>query len=292
MKKFLVLELDNEYGMLRNTKACDYFNYFKYKDNNKIQKVLKKSILPIAYIFWGDWKKKIKDYQYCILFDRGFNKLVTKYIRIKNPKCKIILWLWNPISERHQNFLKDINIDEIWTYDLNDSKKYGINYNTQFYNKDFVKSIKKDEKDKIYDVMFIGNNKGRSAIINEYRKEFDLMNLNTYIKVIDNYNENIKYTEYLEFIKKTKTLLEIVNNDVSGLTLRSLESLFFRKKLITNNIHIREYDFYNPNNIFILGEDNIKELPIFLKKNYIDNTPQIIEYYDFEEWLNRFQIGD
>ena len=84
MKKILVLELDNEYGMLRNTNNCDYYNYFKYSNNNKIQKILKKTNVIIASLFFGMWKNKIQEYYMCVLFDRGFNKLVTKYIKKRN----------------------------------------------------------------------------------------------------------------------------------------------------------------------------------------------------------------
>ena len=42
MSKILVLELDNEYGMLRNADNIDYYNYFKYSNKNIIQKIIKK----------------------------------------------------------------------------------------------------------------------------------------------------------------------------------------------------------------------------------------------------------
>lgn len=286
MSKILVLELDNEYGMMRNTTECDYYNYFKYNNNNKIQKILKKTCLFFAKLFFGDWKKKIETYEICILFDRGFNKLISKYIKEKNPTCKVILWLWNPISSKHEKFLNDKNVDEVWTYDTMDSKKYGIYWNTQFYNKEFVKEY--DSKHIKYDIMFIGNNKGRDKIIREYEKDFDSINLNTLIKIINNYKENIKYTEYLKYLSESKAVLEIVKENVSGLTLRTLESIFFRKKLITNNKFVKKYDFYNKNNIFILEEDEISDLKKFINSEYIDLDEKNINYYDFEEWVKRF----
>lgn len=288
MSKVLVLELDNEYGMMRNTNECDYHNYFKYNNNNKIQKVLKKTCLFLAQRFFGEWKRKIKSYDICILFDRGFNKLVSKYIKKQNPRCKVILWLWNPITLKHEKFLKDKNVDEIWTYDENDAKKYNIYWNTQFYNKEFVKEY--NSKNIKYDVMFIGNNKGRDKIIKEYEEKFDNIKLNTLIRIINNYGENIKYTEYLKYLGESKAVLEIVKDNVSGLTLRALESIFFRKKLITNNKFVKKYKFYNKNNVFILEEDEICNFKKFINSEYTDLNEENINYYDFEEWVKRFYM--
>lgn len=287
MKKILVLELDNEYKMLRNTTNSDVYNYYKYSNNNIIQKVIKKLELSLTSIFFGNWKKKIELYDVFILFDRGFNKTVTRYIRKKNKNAKIILWLWNPVSSRQKYFMTDKNIDEIWTYDKNDSITYNINFNTQFYNKEFLVKTKKTNNYK-YDIMFIGNDKGRKEIIEKYTTIFLNYNLKTYIKIIERLSDNIKYDNYLNYLSETKVVFEIVKEDVSGLTLRALEALFFEKKLITNNRFIENYDFYNPNNIFILGKDDINSLEEFINSDYLEIDKKIVDYYEYQQWLNRF----
>ena len=66
-----------------------------------------------------------------------------------------------------------------------------------------------------------------------------------------------------------------------------MESLSFRKKLITNNPHIKEYNFYRSNNIFILGEDNPEYLKDFLEKEYEDIPFGIIAEYDVNAWINK-----
>lgn len=74
----------------------------------------------------------------------------------------------------------------------------------------------------------------------------------------------------------------------NGFTLRVLESLFFEKKLITNNINIINCEFYNKNNIFIINKDNLDDLNDFLKSEYKKIDKKIINYFDYESWLNRF----
>ena len=61
-----------------------------------------------------------------------------------------------------------------------------------------------------------------------------------------------------------------------------------KKKLITNNINIINCEFYNKNNIFIINKDNLDDLNDFLKSEYKKIDKKIINYFDYESWLNRF----
>ena len=95
------------------------------------------------------------------------------------------------------------------------------------------------------------------------------------------------YYEIIKLVGESKAILDLNNGNQVGLTLRPLEALFFKKKLITNNINIINYDFYSPDNIFILGVDDISNLTIFLNKKYKEIDKKIIEKYDFSNWLKR-----
>ena len=286
MSKILVLELDNEYGMLRNADNIDYYNYFKYSNKNIVQKIIKKLELNISSIFFNEWKNKIEEYDTVIMFDRVFNKVVTRYIKHKNPYAKIILWLWNPVSDRQKYFMTDNNVDEIWTYDKNDAQKYNIKYNTQFYNKMFL--LNRNTTQVSNDIMFIGANKGRKETIEKWNNEFKKHNLVTDIKIVEKNEQGISYQEYLKRLEKTKCIFEIVNDGVEGLTLRALESIFFEKKIITNNKEIIKYNFYNPNNIFILEYDDIDKIEKFINSNYVKIEKETVEFYEYEKWVSRF----
>ena len=62
-------------------------------------------------------------------------------------------------------------------------------------------------------------------------------------------------------------------------TITNYKSLF-----CSNN---NTYIFYNKNNIFILGEDKISRLNEFLYSDYSKIPNKIIDYYCFENWLQR-----
>jgi hypothetical protein len=43
------------------------------------------------------------------------------------------------------------------------------------------------------------------------------------------------------------------------------EALKYEKKIITDNPHVKNYDFYRKENIFIIGEDSENELKNFIE---------------------------
>lgn len=79
----------------------------------------------------------------------------------------------------------------------------------------------------------------------------------------------------------------IVKMGQEGYTLRTIESLFLSKKLITNNKNIIKEDFYNPNNIFIL-DNNYNNIKKFLERPYKSISNEIKEKYLTRSWVSRF----
>ena len=69
------------------------------------------------------------------------------------------------------------------------------------------------------------------------------------------------------------------------MSFRIFEALALQKKIITSNLSIKQYDFYNPKSIFVLDTDNIN-IPIeFIESPFysIDNT--IYEKYTIKNWV-------
>ena len=113
--------------------------------------------------------------------------------------------------------------------------------------------------------------------------------IKTNFKIIEDKKDYIKYDEYIKNIQTSKCILDYnTNNKIAPLTLRPLEALFLNKKLITNNLDIINYDFYNPRNIFILGKDDINDIKKFIDTPYQIVDEKIVNYYDFNSWLQRF----
>ena len=207
-------------------------------------------------------------------------------------ECKLYQWFWNPLIKEYGrkvnsnlSFLKRLGY-MIYTFDPSDAEKYDINYHNQFGRRDVNLLHKKYENQ--YDFYFLGKSKGRQFIISKLQTYINNNNYRGLFVIVQTSKDVILYKDNIENILKSSCIIDIVQIGQTGLTLRPIESLFYRKKLLTNNVEIKKYDFYNKNNIFILGEDDINTIPVFLKSQYIDIPHSIVSKYMIEEWVKIF----
>jgi len=269
-----------------------YNNVYPFFNNkqNFLFKLFNKMNSSFVKFFFGDWKKEIRLNDTVILFDNGYSNIIPKYIKGKNKNIKVVFWFWNSIKEYKDNnqnkiiddILNNKYIDEIWTYNRFEAKEYNLKYNPQFYQKCFEL-----ENEPVDDVLFLGREKGRNDNLMNLNNIFNENKIKSNIIIVKNEKDKISYDDYLRLLSKSKCVLDYSFTIPCGLSLRPLEALFYEKKLITNNPDIKNYDFYNPNNIFILGEDKIENLKSFLDKPYEKVNQDIIDYYSFESWLDR-----
>lgn len=270
---------------------------FYYTSSSALRKVFTHYALPLESLWYGTWKKKLNTYDCVIVFDSLHSANLLKFIRKKYGK-RLILWHWNPIKKD-----KDIaiwrqtkEICEHWTFNPKDAKKYGMKLNSQFYFYQNRENSIKDES-----VFFVGADKGRYEKLMEISNDLknadvtlDFHVINTDGKDDRKYVEKtyMEYDEVISHIQKSKAVVEIVQNGQNGLTVRALEAMFFETKLITNNREIRNYSFYNDNNIFIVGEDNNDNLNLFLHTPFQLIEKKDIYSYDANGWLNTFMRKD
>ena len=91
----------------------------------------------------------------------------------------------------------------------------------------------------------------------------------------------------VEHIKKSKIIVDIHKYGIQdGLTFRAFEAIGYRKKLITTNKDIKNYDFYNSNNIHVI--DDVKNISIplsFFETNYEEIPIELVEKYIVKNWV-------
>ena len=235
---------------------------------------------------FGSWAKYIKDYEMVIIGENHYNFDVSKYIKRRNPNCKIIVFFWNKIVfDSYLDILNDPNVDEFYTYDEDEAKKYHFKLTSTFYTKGLQLPDNKPE----YDVLFLGRAKDREKDILEIENKIKKQKVKTNFKIIKDEKDYIDYYDYLELLSKSKAVLDYNAYEQNSLSLRVMESLFYKKKLITSNKTIKKQKFYNKNNIFIIGIDKWEKLNDFINSDYEEIDQEIIDYYDFEEWIKRFK---
>lgn len=258
-----------------------------------IRKLWFKYKLPFSSIWFNRKMKYLHSCNTVIIFDTLIEVDFLYWFQKHNRDKRLVFWYHNPVNKS----LKRSNIPsvyEVYTYSTKDSERYQLKNNTQFYLKDF----KLSNFDIIYDVLFIGRDKKRLDMLLQLKKDLDNKNLRTNFHITAdkrslkstkyNYKNPIPYEDVLNEISKSIAILDILSEPSDGLTLRVMESLFHRKKLITNSTTIKEYDFYHPDNIFVLGEDDFENINVFLSTPYKIISASVVERYEFANWAKRF----
>lgn len=233
-----------------------------------------------------------------ICFDTHTNPSYLSWICRKYRDKRVILWFWNPLGSSAQLDLMPRKA-EIWSYSREDCRKYGLQFNTAFYFDDLAReaasspSIQND----IPHVFFAGREKGRESFLSSFRQTVLDKGAAAEIHIMKNKGglldhspgreKCMTYAEMINCIRKADILLDYSSDPDAGLSLRPMEALFWNKKLITNNRSIRNYDFYYPDNIYLLGEDS-RDLGDFIHSPGRLVPDHIKNQYLLSSWLKRF----
>lgn len=189
--------------------------------------------------------------------------------------------------------------DKIYSYDKQDVKKYNLEFIPNFiYEEDvhkkynllpkafnissldqrtsILEKVAKNLEEKNFPYEFL--------VVNRRRLNFYVPKIKTKIKYL---NHMIPREEALGKMKDSTIMIDIQRPEQVGLTFRIFESLGYRKKLITTNKDIVNYDFYNSNNILVLDPENIKIPESFLESEYQEVPEEIFNKYQIKNWVKK-----
>ena len=275
--------------------------------NNIGLRILRRIIIPIPGLdsfFFGDWNKNLNEYTKIIINDAMFNNNILKYISKKNAVASKYVYYTNAVRNSR---IKPNNIPKDWrvyTFDISDSNEFDIEYSHEYYT-EHQENIKYDLK---YDVCYVGADKTNVRLknlldIKEVLRKNKVQNFFHIFRVLKKYNKYelqettnmfLKYEDIQRIILESKCILELQMEGQSGCTLRTLVSMFLNRKLITNNKDIVNYDFYNPNNIFVIEnaddfKDRFNDILKFMRSPYQKLPDMVKNNYKFCKWLERFR---
>ena len=98
--------------------------------------------------------------------------------------------------------------------------------------------------------------------------------------------EKIAPQQMMEVFEKSKCVLDSPQAGQTGLTIRTLECLGAKKKMVTSNADIKYYDFYDETNILIFeAERPVDTNSPFFTAPYKDLPEDLYEKYSLRNWL-------
>lgn len=266
-----------------------------YRPVNLITRVLREITFKFFPIFSSAFYNKecfVGEYAHIIVWD----PLITKSFLIRlhklHPKAQIDFVYWNMVGKC--SHLTPNHIPYFvrkWTYDGYDSEKYGLKlYSTYPYYKRFIRPHNSNQ----YDVLFVGRDKGRGKYLLELENQMKSLGLKTKFIITKSdrlskkksyYQQELTYDEICDLVSHSRSVLNVTMDNQQGITLRDLEYVYQGVKLITTNSSICKTSIYHPNNVFVIGEANIKDLPAFLNVQMIPLSKKVIKHHTLHAFI-------
>lgn len=249
-------------------------------------------------------------YDYILVIRGEYTPVNTlKELKAVFKRAKLILYMWDSLKNNKGIELKWPYYDKVYTFDRIDylAHQDQIFFLPLFYYNSYLPK-KKSEKYK-YDIAFIGTgHEDRVKIIKGIQKECQKYGLKMFsyiflphplifiknklfnkfyrnVSVQDIHFELLPTQKAYQIYALSKCVIDIESPTQCGLTMRTIEMIGLKKKLITTNKDIINYDFYNPNNIMVVDRKNFKINKEFADTPYVKLEDEIYKKYSLRGWL-------
>lgn len=295
---------------------CDW-----YSDRPSSNFLVKASLRVMPFLVKGrtdDYLREILSqtesvkYKYImVVMGEVLNEKFLKTLRNRYPNSKFVYVFWDAIANFSMGLKFTKFFDKVYTTDRGDSIEYGYNFIPLFYN-DYIDTSPREIQ---YDFSFVGTikngkNKKLNSLVSQLSKKYDRSLVYKYIQGKSVYmyyklkypqdfkNDRLKNFEFekmksemaIDIFKSSRFILDVPMNKQKALTERCFNAMYLKRKLITTNQDIANYDFYDENNILIYkeGEDIDFTSPFFSTEfKSVENY----EKYSLNNWLKTLLLN-
>lgn len=210
----------------------------------------------------------------------------------------MIATLWDSVVKSSNN-IENLNLfDIIYSYDQEDCNKYGFEKINNYLDPSWCSnSPLSDAKYDVFSIMSF--TKERYKMLLDFLDKNPHLTHNIYMYIDHDRKRKyikdlrVKITKNLilgdelkQCIEGAKAILDLLQGHQTGLSFRVYESLGYKRKLITTNECIKNYDIYNEDNVFIIDGNNVVPRS-FLQSEYSELSNGILDKYMLSSWVNK-----
>lgn len=228
-------------------------------------------------------------------------------LREKLKRARFIYYSWDSVRNNPNFEGAAAHFDELFTFDAEDAKRDPyLKLRPLFFLNEYRNLEKVPE---LYDICFVGTvHSDRYRLIRKLGEIFTQagasMQFYMYIphrmiywtnrlftpafwrtKPSDFAFSPLKKQDLLRLIARSKAVLDIQHPGQTGLTMRTMEMVGARKKLVTTNPFVSEYDFFRRENILIVDRNKPVIAAEFISSTYVDLPTDIYEKYSLDGWI-------
>lgn len=247
-------------------------------------------------------KKIGKQDQILVINPEAIEERVHEVIRKSTDRN--IAYLYDSMSRNPAQHILHF-FDTVFSFDDEDVKKYRFNKITNY---NYLEYCPTEQQNPQLDLFYITSyDKGRLQRLNILINKINPLTIrfetiiagkkswkNQMTQIVDKTNiailkfsrKNIPQQLLPKLYKNTKVILDLQRNNQMGLSFRIFEAMALEKKFITDNHTIKNYDFYNPQNILVLNEDFSNIEKSFFESEYQKLPQEIYDKYTLDNWVN------
>ena len=209
-----------------------------------------------------------------IIFQTGI-KISAHYIeRLKRERnACIVLYMPDNIrtmkiaqnKDEFLRFCRHYHVDQVYSFDKKDCEKFGAEF-FDFYSMLPAKVTQKKLENGKPRILYVGSCRSKERL-NTLHALYDRLkeqaHCTFYLNGVDSvdadrdgiiYNHTLSYDEVVELVQQHDVIVEIMNGNQAGNTLRLKEAVCYNKCLLTNNPFVQESPYYHPDFIQIFKE--------------------------------------
>ena len=247
------------------------------------------------------------DYVFIIKLET-IDSVILNKLKHSQQQATFILYLWDSLKNYKGKETLLPYFGRAFSFDSVDTKNYKtLKFLPLFYIPSYKRNS--DVKETKYDLCFIGTgHTDRYKIVKKITHLASKNNLSTYSflflqnklifwfrKIFDKEMRQAQLSDFsfsslnqkqvFDKIMQSKVIIDIEHKGQVGLTMRTIEMIGSKKKLLTTNPAIKGYDFYNENNILVIDRENLKLDLSFLYSPYQDLDKKTYDKYSLDSWL-------
>lgn len=294
-----------------------YVDYFDERpsNNNFIKAILrinKNLINGINEKYYNEVYSKIKNNKYDYMLVVKPEAIPQRFIdqfKEMNPEAKVCMYLWDSLENNKAAKSKIEKSDSTFSFDPEDCKKHNLKFRPLFFNNKYEKIATKNNENNKYDLLFVGTvHSDRYAMLKALQDDMNENGKKVYLymymqsrliyylkkiflkefkksKITEFKFKPISQSDLVKLVEASNVVVDIQHPKQTGLTMRSIEMLGANKKMITTNNKIKNYDFYDGNNIQIVDRE-LKNIDIeFFNRKFNEVSENIKEKYSLKSWL-------
>lgn len=313
--KFFGYELEIKTMLESMGASVDFYNerpnnnfFMRVMIRLKLKKIISHKIEAYYHQLFNETQNKKYDFIFIISPETIPEKHLSA-LREKHKKSKFILYMWDSFKNKNTGYDITKYFDKIMTFDEKDAEIQDRFIFWPLYYIPIYSGISQLKDTPKYDYFLACTiHSDRYKVIRKLKLQVSQNNCSLYSflyfhskaffwgrKFFDprflfaKKNEfsfkPITQNKIADLISQSRVIIDIQHPNQSGLTNRTFEAIGAHKKLITTNQNIKGYDFYDPQNIYVIDRENPILDKKFLDGKYQKPSTKIYNKYSLNNWL-------